>query len=116
MNIQIHNSPLHVNAGSVGFVLQDFGSANVTLMLTIENVATIHHVEPDKGGTMKMLDLAPGTYRCYLTIIAYKYGALGPIYDAHVAVNNTEVATASGVVPQADPSDDDDASFVVVAN
>jgi hypothetical protein len=114
--ISTPTAPLSVQAGKVKFELEDTGDANVTLIVTIEDVKTIHHVEPDEGSRTHWVELpAKRRYDCYVTIIAYKYGAQGPHYDSAVRVNGATMASTSGTVPQAEPSDDADASFALIA-
>lgn len=116
MNILKQNVPLAVSKGKVKFELSDQGDANVSILITIKDVDTITHVEPDEGGRIRWVDLPSSKdYKCYLTIIAHKYGAQGPHYETTIKVNDTLVASATGRVPAQSPSDDADTSFVLKA-
>jgi hypothetical protein len=114
MKIKQSTPPLTVSGPEVTFVLEDKGSAHVSIILSIEGFPPIEHDETYKGAKTTTLQLTKGTYACNLYVAAYKYGALGPAYDTRALADGVLLAAAKGAIAKADASDRDWSDFDLV--
>lgn len=115
MDIRVAQSPVAVRAGEVPVLVQDKGTALVTLIVSIEGMDPIQLDAVNKGRREDVVRLKAGRkYRCNLYIAAYRHGAYGPAYDALLKIDGKTIATASGSVPKGRPSDRGDRDFALV--
>lgn len=113
MNIQTTN-PTNVSGRTVKFLLEDKGSAHVSMTLVIAGVTVLRHEETYTGSLSKELQIPAGTYECTFVEIAFKTGALGPTYDSRVTINGTPAAFTKGSIPGASDSDYSFAKFKLI--
>jgi hypothetical protein len=96
----------HINAGpALTLVLDDRGSAHVSLSLSIGGALRLVHEETYSGSRTASVTVAPGSYDCSVVVSAYRAGALGPSYDSSVRINSVLVAAATGAIAQDADSD-----------
>jgi hypothetical protein len=96
-----------VQGPEVVFVFEDTGGALVSFLLLITGdpakppIPPVRYREPSKnsGGEPRTLD--PGTYDCFLQLIAIRGdGALGATYQSVASVDAEVYGTAVGEVPK----------------
>lgn len=85
----------------VVFTFKDKGGAHTRVLLAVGEAATVQN----NAGPQSKVQLAPGTYRCGIVVLALKHMAVSPLYDMVVTANNVQVCKAKGRIPDEDPSD-----------
>ena len=104
---------LAIKGPQVAVVLNDSGSANVTISFSISDGTHFHFPDGSPLKTAKTTVLPPGEFDCVVLIAAFNHGTFGPSYNSTVSVGGTVVATAKGSVADSDEFDSDVQTFVL---
>jgi hypothetical protein len=110
ISIQPLGSPLKT---PLQIVLDDRGSALVSISVSIGSMQRIVHEATYGGSLSATIPAPPGIYDCSVVISAYLAGALGPSYNTRLTINDNIVATASGSIPPGSGSEHAFANFSI---